>query len=135
MKFLRAIVEETKRDSIRNTYSRGELKMEEVQNQIERSRLKWFGHVRRMDEHRISESLLKMKMSGRRHGVRTCTRWIDQVKREIERRGGNWRRVDEMQEWAVRDSWRLLCTSQLQMCQQHEEEEKEHAHGYDKCQD
>jgi hypothetical protein len=25
----------------------------------------------------------------------------------MERRGGDWRRVDEMQDWADRDSWRL----------------------------
>jgi hypothetical protein len=35
MKFLRAIVGKTRRDRIRNTYIRGELKMEEIQNQIE----------------------------------------------------------------------------------------------------
>jgi hypothetical protein len=40
--------------------------MEEIQNQIKRSRLRWFGHVKRMDQHRISERLLEMKMSRRR---------------------------------------------------------------------
>jgi cobyrinic acid a,c-diamide synthase len=39
--------------------------MEDLQNQIERSRLRWFGHVKRMDEHRIPKRLLGMKMSGR----------------------------------------------------------------------
>jgi hypothetical protein len=53
VKFLRATVGKTRRDRIRNTYIRGKLKMEEIQNQIERSRLRWYGHVKRMDEHRI----------------------------------------------------------------------------------
>jgi hypothetical protein len=53
MKFLRVIVGKTRRHRIINTYIRGELKMERIQNQTERSRLRWSGHVKRMDEHRI----------------------------------------------------------------------------------
>jgi hypothetical protein len=51
-----------------------------------------------------------MKMSGR---GRPCIEWIVQCKRYIETRGQDWRTVDEMQEWADRDSWRLLCESRL----------------------
>jgi hypothetical protein len=40
MKFLRAIVGKTRRDRIRNAYIRGELKMEEIQNCIMRSKLR-----------------------------------------------------------------------------------------------
>jgi hypothetical protein len=40
MKFPRALVGKTRRDRIRNTYIRGELKMEEIQNHIKRSRLR-----------------------------------------------------------------------------------------------
>jgi hypothetical protein len=46
MKFLKGAVGKTRRGKIRNTYIRGEIKMEETQNQIERSRLRWFGHVK-----------------------------------------------------------------------------------------
>jgi hypothetical protein len=53
MKFLRAIMGKTKKDSIRNAHIREELRMEDIQNQIKGHRLKWFGHVKRMDEHRI----------------------------------------------------------------------------------
>jgi hypothetical protein len=45
MKLLRAVVRKTRRDRIGNTYIRGELKMEETQNQIMRSKLRRFGHV------------------------------------------------------------------------------------------
>jgi hypothetical protein len=40
MEFLRGAVGKTRRDRIRNTHIRGELKMEEIQNQIERRRLR-----------------------------------------------------------------------------------------------
>jgi cobyrinic acid a,c-diamide synthase len=47
--------------------------MEEIQNQIERSRLRWFGHVKRTDEHRIPNRSLGMKMNGRRPMGRPST--------------------------------------------------------------
>jgi hypothetical protein len=47
--------------------------MEEIQNQIEGSRLRWFVHVKIMDEHRIQKRLLEMKMSGRKPRGRPCT--------------------------------------------------------------
>jgi hypothetical protein len=49
-----------------------------------------------------------MKMSGRRPRGRPHIRWTDQVKRDVERRGRDWRLVDKIQEWAYRDRWRLL---------------------------
>jgi hypothetical protein len=39
MKFLRATVGKNRRDRIRNTYIKGELMIEEIQNQIKRSRV------------------------------------------------------------------------------------------------
>lgn len=47
--------------------------MEEIQNQIEERRLRWFRHVKGIDERRIPERLLEMKLRGRRLGGRTCT--------------------------------------------------------------
>jgi hypothetical protein len=38
MKFLEEIVGKTRRERIRNTYIKGELKMGEIQNQVDRSR-------------------------------------------------------------------------------------------------
>jgi hypothetical protein len=57
-----------------------------------------------MDLHRIPKRILEIKMSGRRPRRRPYTRWIDQVKRDVERREQDWRRADEMQEWEDRDS-------------------------------
>jgi hypothetical protein len=47
------------RDRIRNIHIRVELKMEEIQNQIEESRLRWSGHVKRMEKHRIRKDYWK----------------------------------------------------------------------------
>jgi hypothetical protein len=48
MKFLRLIMGKTKRKRIRNANIREELRMEDIQNQIERNRLRWFRYVKRM---------------------------------------------------------------------------------------
>jgi hypothetical protein len=58
MKLLRAVVGKIRRDSIMNAYTRGELKMEETQNEIKRSFLRWFGHIKRMDGHRIPKKII-----------------------------------------------------------------------------
>jgi hypothetical protein len=49
MKFLREIEGKARRDRIRNTYIKGELMMGEIQNRTDRNRLRWFGHIKRMD--------------------------------------------------------------------------------------
>jgi hypothetical protein len=66
MKFLRAVVEKTRRERITNTYIRGELMMETIQNQGERSREHEFGHAKKMNEPQIPKILLQMKIGGRR---------------------------------------------------------------------
>jgi hypothetical protein len=98
MKFLRAIMEKAKRDRIRNSHIRYEPRMEDTQEQMERNMLRWFRHVTRMDEHRIPKRLLEMKMGGKRPSSRQRTRWLDQVKRDTERRKRFWGKVKETQE-------------------------------------
>jgi hypothetical protein len=44
--------EARERERIANTYIKGVLKLEKIRNQIERGRLKWFGYVKRRNEHR-----------------------------------------------------------------------------------
>jgi hypothetical protein len=60
MEFLRAI-RKTRREL--ETYRRGELKMEEIQNPIKGNRLRWFGRVKGIDKDRISERLLEMEIN------------------------------------------------------------------------
>jgi hypothetical protein len=66
MKFLRAIRRKTERHRVRSAHIREELRIEDTQNQVERNRLQWFRHVKRMDEHRIPKKMVEVKMSGKR---------------------------------------------------------------------
>ena len=48
MKFLRKIVNKTRRDRIRNTVIREEVKVEPVIQTIQKHALRWFGYITRM---------------------------------------------------------------------------------------
>jgi hypothetical protein len=45
----------------------------------------------------IPKRLLEMKIAGKRSSGIQHTWWIDQVKRDIDRRGQSWGKVEEMQ--------------------------------------
>jgi hypothetical protein len=55
---------------------REELRMEDIQNQTEGNRLRWFGHVKRMDKHKTTRRLLEMKMTGKRPRGKPQTWWL-----------------------------------------------------------
>ena len=61
-KKLRAVI---KKDRIRNTNIILELWMDEIKNDIEKSRIRLSGHVMQLREERISKKLLHRKMEGK----------------------------------------------------------------------
>jgi hypothetical protein len=65
MKFLGAVMGKTKRDNQKCTHQR-RTQVEDIRNQVERNRLRWFGHVQRKDEYSVPRRVLNMKMSGKR---------------------------------------------------------------------
>ena len=79
MKFLRRISNKTKRDLIRNTKIRDDLKVKPILNEIESKQLKWYGHVKRMEKGRIPKKILETRMEGKRGRGRPRTTWMDNV--------------------------------------------------------
>jgi hypothetical protein len=53
MRFLRRIEGKTRRDRIRNKIIRETVGVQPIQEYIERTQLRWYGHVNRMDDKRI----------------------------------------------------------------------------------
>jgi hypothetical protein len=81
MKFLREIIGKTRRDRIRNDDIREQLKVDNIKIDIEKNRLRWYGHIMRMADERIPKRTLEMKLRGRRPRGRPRTRWMDQAMR------------------------------------------------------
>jgi hypothetical protein len=81
----------------------------------------------RLADERIPKRTLEMKLRGRRPRGRPRTRWIDQVMRDVEKRGKKWTQVKQ-----DRDRWRFLCNSRVdpRNWKRLKEEEDTHTHTY-----
>ena len=61
-----------------------------------------------MGEERILKKMLHTKMEGKPPRGRPRTRWIDQIRKDVEMRGENWEEILENRKWENRDGWRFL---------------------------
>ena len=76
-------------------------------------RLRWAGHVARMEEGRSASKILKGKPTGKRPLGRPRCRWEDNIRMDLEEIGvnaGNW--VDSAQD---RNYWRALVNAALNL--------------------
>jgi hypothetical protein len=55
--------------------------------------------------------MLEIKLRGRRPRGRPRTRWMDQVKRDVEKRGRKCTHVQQDRKWGDRHRWRFLYKS------------------------
>jgi hypothetical protein len=51
-----------------------------------------------MADERIPKKMMEMKLRGRRPRGRPRTRWMDQIKRDMEKRGKKWMQVKQDRE-------------------------------------
>ena len=87
MKVLRLIKGVTKFDRNRNVDIRRNLGIEPLILTIEKSQLRWFGHLRRRGPESRAKSLMDWRPTQKRPRGRPRTRWIDGI-RNILARGG-----------------------------------------------
>ena len=106
MRFLRRIEGVTLLDKVRSSEIRKSLNVDPLLLRIERSQLRWYGHVSRMSQERIPKQVLLARMVGRRPIGRPRTRWLDYIQNLGWDRLGL--RPNEMKEVVVdREVWRL----------------------------
>jgi hypothetical protein len=79
MRFLRRVAGLTLLDRVRSSEIRQGFNMEPALLQIERSQLRWIGHVLRMSPNRLVHKVWKARPIGRRPRGRPRTRWGDQA--------------------------------------------------------
>ena len=80
---------------------------------IKSRRLRWAGHVARMEEDRNAFKILTGKPTGKRPLGRPRRRWEDNIRMDLEEIGinaGNW--VDSAQNW---NYWRTLVNAVLNL--------------------
>ena len=83
MSWLRRIKGRSRRERIRNTTTRKELGAEEtVVEKIQKRRLKWFGHLERMDSRRLPIAALHGHVEGERSRGRQRETWMDNMSRK-----------------------------------------------------
>lgn len=86
-------------DEIRRRMEVGETMVEA----IERNRLKWYGHVKRMPDERWPKKMLEWTPNRRRKRGRPKTTWMRGVTEAMENRGIN------EEDWRDRDVWKRAC--------------------------
>lgn len=80
------------------------LENENIVKFIKSGRIRWLGHVERMDEERIPKRIMLARMEGNRRQGRPRNRWIDEVKKDLQQmRIRNWKSTAK-----DRDEWRRI---------------------------
>ena len=113
MRLLRRMLNIRWDDFVRNDDIRRRLNQIPVSIKIKKGRLKWFGHVERMDEGRGPRRALGAEMHGRRPLGRPRTRWLDVLARDLE---GTVDNLEEAREAAQdRGRWREIVSALCHM--------------------
>ena len=80
MRFLRRIEGVTLFNMVRSSEIRKYLNIKLLLHRIERSQLRWFGHVSRMPQERLPKDAFFAKANGKRPVGRHRTRWTNYIK-------------------------------------------------------
>jgi hypothetical protein len=99
MDFLRRSIDVRRLDRVRNVDVREACGVNVgVEKMRERSLLRWFGHVRRMDERRVVKRIYESECEGRGRRGRPRREWENGINECLEHRGTNVLRVRRMVE-------------------------------------
>ena len=112
MRMLRLIKGVKRRDSIRNVNIREELQVRPLLDEIERNKLRWFGHVKRMDTEKKPRPFLEWQPPCKRP-TGWPRRWIEGVEAALKRRVTSLREIEENTSYERREDWRCLVKSSL----------------------
>ena len=99
MRMLRWMCGVTRKDKIRNEHIRGTTKVVQASIKITERRLKWYGHVMRMEEGHVVRRVMTKAIPGKRKKGIPNTRWKDVCKSDMQTAGLRERDEGEMAYW------------------------------------
>lgn len=106
MRVLRLIKGVTRMDRMKSAAIREELNVELILKFVERQRLRWYGHLRRMEGNRFPARFYHWQPEGRRPVGRPKKRWREGVEAAVASRGHTLLMVEEEQLFLDRNAWR-----------------------------
>ena len=111
MRVLRLIKGVTRRGRCKNADIRKEVGVGSIIEDIERSKLRWYGHVMRMSDDRLPKKYLTWVPEGSRPTGRPRKRWIDGLKAGMSRRSRTLEEIEHVRLYDDRDAWRAFWKS------------------------
>ena len=101
---LRSILGISLRDHVPNTRIRDTCMQPTICDSLRKQRLRWLGHVRRMDDSRTPKKTLFCTMPGSRPKGRPKQRWSDVVRKDLS----EWKLQDWWRKSTNREAWRQM---------------------------
>ena len=89
MKMLRFSLGVTRKDRIKNEYIWGTVKVGQISKKVRKSRLRWYGHVKRREDAYVGRRMLEIDLPGKRKMGRSKRRFMDAVKDGMKEVGVN----------------------------------------------
>ena len=122
MKNLSSMTGKTLKDRVRNEWVKKECKLEEdVRVKVQNNIMRWFGHLERMDDERLTKCIYRGNVRGKRGRGRPRKEWLDQISEIVKvwdvqsecKRRKCMKKVMGMNELREvcqdRNKWRRLC--------------------------
>ena len=121
---LRCLAGKSKVERIRNVVIRKELGQTTIQSMMRKRRLRWLGHVRRMDDERWPKQMMYAWIDGvKRPKGKAKQRWRDTVNKDLKELG---LRDDWYDRAAQREEWRkIIHTKEQERFENAEKKEKD----------
>ena len=90
MRYLRKVKGKTRMDKIRNEKIREDLEVESVTDKLEIQKLKWFGHLIRMNTNRPTKQIWECRTQNKRSRGRPKQTWNDELAKILRKRETTW---------------------------------------------
>ena len=81
---LRRIKGVTLKDRVKSVDIRKEPGVRSTQEKVREMRLRWYGHIQRMEEHNEVRAVGDMRGPGKRPMGRPRGRWVDSIRRDMQ---------------------------------------------------